>query len=429
MNPSAIFLLQALVIVGFPVALLRISGLKGIMPLVAVQIMVGVALGPSVFGRMAPDYFQIFAGQATLAPLAGLASVAVLIFALISGLHVDPDIFKGKDRAFWPAAAACVVVPMTLGCLAGGWILVRYPRELLPGIAPAEFMAAIGICISMSALPVLAAILGEMGLLGGRLGNLALGIASTNNIVLWIMLGLLLTANGTGGSRDNHELFSPVYLLALAPAYFILMVCVVRPVLGSMVAIRMRDDLVNPRALVVLGGATIASALATELMGLHFIIGAFLVGALIPPTLHKPILDRLQVMTVALLMPFFFALTGMRILIDVSAQPLLEMFVVFAGVSVGGIVCGTAVAARLAGEEWTTAFGLGALLQSKGLTELIVLPILLDARIVSPRVFTAMILMALFSTTIAMPLARLALGRSGERGVITQPLTSPGQGI
>ncbi len=421
MTPSAIFLLQALVIVGFPVALLRISGLKGIMPLVAVQIMVGVALGPSVFGRIAPDYFQIFAGQATLAPLAGLASVAVLIFALISALHVDPDIFRGKDRAFWPAAAACVVVPMTLGCLAGGWILVRYPRELLPGIAPAEFMAAIGICISMSALPVLAALLGEMGLLGGRLGNLALGIASTNNIVLWIMLGLLLTANGTGDSRDNHELFSPVYLLALAPAYFILMVWVVRPVLGSMVAIRMRDDLVNPRALVVLGGATIASALATELMGLHFIIGAFLVGALIRPILHKPILDRLQVMTVALLMPFFFALTGMRIFIDVSAQPLLEM--------VGGIVCGTAVAARLAGEEWTTAFGLGALLQSKGLTELIVLPILLDARIVSPRIFTAMILMALFSTTIAMPLARLASGRPGQRGMITQRLTTPGQGI
>jgi hypothetical protein len=192
------------------------------------------------------------------------------------------------------------------------------------------------------------------------------------------------------------------------------MVRVVRPALGRMVAIRMKDDLIDPRALVVLGGATIASALATQLMGLDFIIGAFLVGALIPPKLRKPILDRLQVMTVALLLPFFFALTGMRVLIDVDVQTLLDMFIAFAGVSAAGAMCGTAVAARLAGEEWKMAFGLGSLLQSKGLTELIVLTILLDARVVSLGVFTAMILMALFSTTIAMPLARLALGRPGD---------------
>jgi Kef-type K+ transport system membrane component KefB len=134
-------------------------------------------------------------------------------------------------------------------------------------------------------------------------------------------------------------------------------------------------------------------------------------------------------MTIALLMPFFFALTGMRILIDGGAQPLFEMFAAIAGVSIFAMVLGTALAARLAGEEWSTAFGLGSLLQSKGLTELIVLTILLDARIVSARVFTAMILMALFSTTIAMPLARLALARSSGRSPMTPPLPAPEQGV
>jgi Kef-type K+ transport system membrane component KefB len=429
MTPNAVFLLQAFVIVAVPVVLLRMSGLKGVMPLVVVQIIVGVALGPSVFGRIYPDYFQMLAGPSALLPLSGLASVAVLIFALISGLHVDPAIFAGKERVFWPVAAGSIVAPMALGCLGGWWILARFPEELLPGITRAEFLAAIGICVSMNALPVLAAILGEMGLLGSRVSKIALGVAGINNMVLWVCLGLLLTAHAAGGSQASHKLVPPIYLLALAPIYLVIMLQVARPVLSQMVSIRMCDNLINPRALVVLGAATIASALATEFMGLHFIIGAFLVGAIIPPTLHKPIIDRIHVMTVALLMPFFFTLTGMRILIDVDYGPLIEMFAVFAGVGVAGIVYGTAVAARWAGEEWSVALGLGSLLQSKGLTELIVLTILLDARIVSPRVFTAMILVALFSATIAMPLARLALARSGARGLVGQPLTAPGPPI
>ncbi len=175
MTPSSIFLLQAFVIVAAPVVLLRVSGLKGLLPLVVVQIMVGIGLGPSVLGRLAPDYFQMFTSPEMLSSLSGLASVGVLFFGLISGLHLDPGVFNGKERAFWPVAAANIAVPVTLGCLAGAWILTRHPDELLPGVNPAEFMAAIGICATMNALPVLGAILGEMGLLGSRVGNLALG--------------------------------------------------------------------------------------------------------------------------------------------------------------------------------------------------------------------------------------------------------------
>jgi Kef-type K+ transport system membrane component KefB len=423
------FLLEALVIVAVPVALLRISGLKGLLPLVVVQIVVGIALGPSIFGRIAPDYFHLFASPVTLASFSGVAFVAVLIFGMISGLHLDPDIFNGNERGFWPIAAASVVVPMTLGLLAGGWILARHPDELLPGVAPIEFMAAIGICVSMNALPVLAAILGEMGLFGSRVGKLALGVAGVNNLVLWIVLGVLLTAAARHG-EDGHG-FTPVYLFVLAPLYVILMVRVVRPVLGRMIMVRMPDDVVNTRALVLVGAATIASALATELMGLHYIIGAFLIGAIMPIKLHQPILDRLQVVTVALLMPFFFTLTGMRTLIDLNSPALLEVFVVTAAAAAAGILGGTAIAARLFGEPWSVAVGLGSLLHSKGLTELIVLTVLLEAHIISTTIFSAIILMAVFSTAFAMPLARLALARaSEERTPIGNPITPlPGQQI
>ncbi|HUN99442.1 MAG TPA: cation:proton antiporter [Bradyrhizobium sp.] len=430
MAASSIFLIQAFIIVVVPVVLLRISRLKGLLPLVAVQIMLGIALGPSFFGKVAPGYFQVFASPAALSSLTGLATIAVMIFGLISGLHVDPLIFNGKERVFWPVATANVLFPMILGCLAGYWILARYPEELPPGVSPAVFIVAMGISLSMTALPVLGAILGEMNLLGSRIGQLALGIAGINNITLWVLLGILLTAAAAGRAGYSHGA-AGVYLLVSAPVYLLFMVRVVRPTLVKLVTARMQagDQGVTTRGAVVVGAATIASALATDLMGLHFIIGAFLVGAIIPANLHKPILDRLQVMTIALLMPFFFTLTGMRTLIDLSSPGLFQFFSIAIGVGAIGIVGGTAVAARLIGERWSFGVGLGSLLQAKGLTELIVLTVLLDAGIISPRIFAAMILMAVCSTALAMPLARFALGRSSRGSLIMQPLTAPGQPV
>jgi Kef-type K+ transport system membrane component KefB len=196
--------------------------------------------------------------------------------------------------------------------------------------------------------------------------------------------------------------------------------------LAARMSVQVKDRLlvkeVNARALVIVGAATIASALATELMGLHYIIGAFLVGVIMPVHLRQPIIDRLQVMTVALLMPFFFALTGMRTLIDLGSPALLEVFTITTGVTAIGVIGGTAVAARLFGETWSFGLGLGSLLQAKGLTELIVLTILLDAGIVSPTIFAAMILMALVCTALAMPLARLFLGKASERLPVAEPL-------
>ncbi len=413
MTPSAMFLLEAFVIVALPVTLLRVSGLKGLMPLVVVQIAVGIAMGPSIFGRMAPDYFRIFARPETLSSFSGVAFMAVLVFGMISGLHLDPGVFNGKERVFWPVASANIAVPMALGCLAGFWILSRHPDELLPGVGTLEFATAVGICVSMSALPVLGAILGEMDLLGHRVGNLALGISGVNNIALWLMLGVLLTV-AARHAQDGFGL-PPACLVVLLPTYLFLMIRFVRPLLGNMVLARMHDDSIGARALVLVGAATFASALATELMGLHYILGAFLIGVVMPIRLRRPILERLHVMSVALLMPFFFTLTGMRTFIDLGSPVLFEVLCVTVLAAGIGILGGTALTARLCGEKWRFALGLGALLQSKGLTELIVLTVLLDAHIISPRVFSAMILMALVSTAFAMPLARFALAGVDQR--------------
>src|SRR5947207_9533615 len=166
MSPGLIFLVQALVVVALPVAILRFSRLKGRVPLVVVQIVVGLALGPSLFGRLAPDYYQLFFNEAALLPLSGIGAVAVLVFGLITGLHLDAKTFRGNGAATFAVAFANIVVPTALGCAGGLWILARHPEEVMPGISPLEFAVAFGICIGMTALPVVGALLSARGLLG-----------------------------------------------------------------------------------------------------------------------------------------------------------------------------------------------------------------------------------------------------------------------
>lgn len=406
MTPNLIFLLQALAVVAFPVVLLKYSGLKGRVPLVVVQILVGIALGPSVFGRIAPNVFHMLMNPTSLAFLSGVASVAVLIFGLITGLHLDPDEFRGNGRSFIFVAASRIIVPVALGCIAAFWILGRHPSELAPGISPIEFAAAVGICAGMTALPVLGTILREMDLLGTRFGHLTLGIAGISDATLWLVLSVLLTAVAQRGVDLGPALF---LRLLLIPIYVVVMIRLIRPMLGSMIVTRMHGQVVNERALAVVGAVTIASAIMTEAMGLHYIIGAFLTGVIMPINLRKPILDRLQVMTGSLLMPFFFTLTGLRTMIDPGSPVFLEVFGITTVAAVVGTTAGTAGAARLAGESWPFALGLGALSQTKGLMEVIVLTVLFDSGIISADVFAALILMAVVSTALAMPLARFML--------------------
>ena len=421
MTPGLIFLVQALVVVALPVVLLRFSGLKGLVPLVVIQILVGIALGPSLFGRIAPELFQMFFNKGALSPLSGIASIAILSFGLITGLHLNPSLFRGGVRALVSVAAASVIVPTALGCLAGLWIAGCYPEEVGMHTGRAEFAAAIGICTGVTALPVLGAILREMDLLGRRIGHLALGIAGINDAALWILLGLLLTTVAGQAPEGPGVLIS----LFILPLYLVVMVRVVRPLLARLVRPRMVEGEVRERALAIVCAVTIASALITQALGLHYILGSFMAGAIMPDELRKPILDRLQVVAVGLLMPFFFMLTGLRTLIDPASPAFLEIFLLTTTVAVLGKLAGTAVAARLGGEPWPVALGLGALLQTKGLMEVIVLTILLDAGIISGSVFSALILMALVSTALAMPLTRLMLAQGSRR----RQVSSNGSGL
>jgi len=412
-SSTLMFLMQALVIVVLPSLILRFSGLAGKAPLVIVQIAAGILFGPSVFGRVAPELHMRFFDPASQAAISAIASIAVLIFGLITGLHISPEIFSDRGRMFSRIAAARLIVPTLLGCLAGFLLLTRHPNELLPGVRPAEFALAVGLATGMTALPVLGMILREMHMLGTFLGRLALAVAGFNDIALWGLLGALLAVHSGQAAGNFTGLFAPL----CAPIYLAFMFRLGRPLLLRLVAPRAGADMVDERALLVVIAATLASGALTEFMGLDYIIGAFVTGVVTPHHLRKPILDRLEVVTVTFLMPFFFFATGLRTFIDPRQSAFMDIFVVATIVAAVGVIGSVALAVHACGASWTFGGALGALLQAKGMMEVIILTVLLNVGIISASAFAALVLMGVVCTAIAMPLAQFIVARGSEQGL------------
>ena len=404
MSPELIFLIQALAILVFPVMVWRGLFLRGAVPLVVVQILVGVALGPTLFGRLAPDLYHMFFNPKTLTPLWGVASIAVLLFGFVTGLHLETSSFRGRGRAFALVAGASVGVPTAAGFFGGLWIAAHQPGAIAGGLSPYAFGTAFGICIGVTALPVLGAILREMNLLGGKIGNYALGIAAINDASLWLLLGALMTVV-PGGASDAFGML--VTLIGL-PVYLAAMIWLVPRLMKRAMCVLLVDGRMGERALAACCAVALASAMVTQVLGLHYIFGAFVAGALMPHEYRQPLLDRLQVATAGLLMPFFFMLTGLRTLLDFGSIDFLDVLCIATALGIAGKVGGTAVMARLVGESWAIGLSLGALVQTNGLMGLIVLTILLDRGVITPSVFSALVLMGVITTVLAMPLTRLA---------------------
>jgi Kef-type K+ transport system membrane component KefB len=405
MTSAQLFVVQALVIVALPYGIWHFSRLHGIVPCVVVQILAGIALGPSLLGRIAPDAYLLLFDPAKLGAVSGIAAIAVLFFGFITGLHLDLEHFRNRSGGFAAVGAGSVLVPSALGMLAGIWIINRFPGEIGPNATTTDFVIAIGICSGVTALPVLGVILREMRLLD-RVGQWALGLAALNDAALWILLAALLA--GTAAAS-----LGVLQMAAFLPIYLLAMVFVVRPLLGR--AISVSNDGLSDAALVGVLAVAIASSAATEAIGLHYIFGAFVAGAVMPDALRRPILNKLEPVTVMLLLPFFFMLTGLKTTIDTGSPAFMTIFLVATSIAVAGKVAGTALPARLIGWPWREALALGWLMQTKGLMEVIVLTILLDIGIISTNVFSALILMAVISTAIVMPLTRAALRRVAPR--------------
>jgi Kef-type K+ transport system membrane component KefB len=409
---TAAFIVQCFIILIVPYVIWRVGRLRRVLLCVIVQILAGVLLGPTLLGRVAPGaYDWLFHGN-DFRGLTAIATLALLIFSFTTGLHLDFASIRQSGPVVLSVGAAGIIVPSALGAAAGYWLIQKYPQEIGTDANAFVIALAIGVCCGVTALPVLAAILRELGLVGARLGQLALAIAALSDGALWLMVTPLLSAGGAAQKQLTFQAVSKPLIFVIAIP--LLIGPILRRFLRKM-ALSDQDTLVAALAV------AIGSAALTEAAGLHYILGAFLGGAIMPQSLRASLLDRLETPALLLLMPFFFALAGLKTKIDLLSAAFLPGFLLLTAAAFFGKVGSTMLFGRLFGEGWRHSLALGVLLQSKGLTEVVLVTILLEAGLVSPAVFSILIAMGIFCTIITAPLIRW-LGEDGKQGLLFEEI-------
>ncbi len=364
-------------------------------PPVIGEVVVGIALGPSLLGHFTPAA-QLFLLPPAIAPHLGvLSQIGVILFMFAVGLELDAGHVRSRARCTLAISHASIVLPFLLGSLLALWL---YPRLSSSDVPFQTFALFLGVSMSVTAFPVLARILTDRGLQRSRLGVLALTCAAIDDVSAWCLLALVV-------SVARAQLQDALQTLGLVLAYVLVMILLVRPVLQRLVAGHEAAGLSRGAlSLVVVG--LLLSALATEAIGIHALFGAFLFGALIPhdSRIARELADRVESLTLALFLPAFFAFTGMRTEIGLVAGAegwcWCGLIVLVASAGKFG---GSFLAARLTGLAARDAVALGVLMNTRGLMELIVLNVGLDMGILSPTLFAMLVIMALVTTLATTP--------------------------
>ncbi|MFE4304731.1 cation:proton antiporter [Streptomyces sp. NPDC056891] len=363
-------------------------------PAVIGEMAVGILLGPSLLGWLAPGIQHLLLPPAVLPFTSVLGNLALLVFLFLVGLELDLRSLRATRRAVASVAAGSILLPLALGT---GLAVAMYPALAPPGVQRLPFVLFIATALSITAFPVLARILTDRGLATTRLGAFALACAATDDALAWCLL-IAATALATAGSPLDA-------LTALAlTAVLTAVLTVGRPFVKRMLerAARTSDDLVT----VLLVAGLLLAACATDRIGVHPAFGAFLFGATVPrglPAVERSA-ARLQAVVVPVLLPLFFVDTGLHT--DLAALPASQWG--WAGlvlaVAVTGKWAGAAGAARLAGCDWRWSALMGTLMNCRGITEIVVLGIGLQLGIISTNLFTIMVLMAVVTTAATAPL-------------------------
>jgi Kef-type K+ transport system membrane component KefB len=370
-------------------------------PPVIGEVIAGILLGPSLLGRLAPQAATFLLPDEAAPVLGAIAQLGVILYMFLVGLELNTDLIRAQARVAVAVSSAGIVAPLLLGVL----LAVGLHTRLAPdGVPFTSFALFLGAALSITAFPVLARILRDRRMTRTEFGCLALSCAAANDVMAWCLLALVVSVAQT-------QLGGAFMIIFAALAYLAFMAVLVRPVAVRLV----RRWEGRPGATAYVFIALLLSALATEAIGVHALFGAFLLGAVIPhdSSLAKSLERRTSDLVSILLLPAFFAYTGMRIqigLIEGMEGWLICGLIIL--VAMAGKFGGTLVAARLTGLTWRTSAALGVLMNTRGLMELIVLNVGLDLGIITPKLFAMMVLMALVTTMATTPLLALFHSRA-----------------
>ncbi|MEU6703627.1 cation:proton antiporter domain-containing protein [Streptomyces wuyuanensis] len=386
--PAAIIACQA------GAALLRKFG----QPPVIGEIAMGIVLGPSLLGWLWPEAQHWLFPEAVLPYTSVLGQIGLLGFMFLVGLELDLGALRGSSRTAVAVSQAGMLVPLGLGALLA---FPLYGRLAPDGVGLMPFALFVAVAMSVTAFPVLARILVDRGLYGTPLGALAMACAAVDDVAAWCLLALVVALTAAGSP------FDALSAAGLTVAFGAAMVLVVRPLLARWAA-RGRADRANDGVvLVLLFSGLSLSALATDLIGVHTLFGAFLFGVATPRG-HRRVeasAARLRAVVVPLLLPLFFVHTGLSTEIGaLAAEPAQWLWTgALLAVAVLGKWGGAAGAARVCGQPWREAMSIGALMNCRGLTELVVLTIGLELGVIGPDLFTMLVLVALITTAVTAP--------------------------
>jgi Kef-type K+ transport system membrane component KefB len=399
-TPLATLLTQIVVVVVTARVCGRLAARIG-QPKVIGEIVAGILLGPSLLGWAAPGVSKALFPSSSLGTLNLLADVGVLLFMFVVGLELDLESLRGVARTALVVSHAGILVPYLLGVALS---LALYRTLAPPGVPFLPFALFLGIAMSITAFPVLARILDERGLTGTPLGSTAITCAAVDDVTAWSILAIVVAVGKAQGLASSG-------LTVLMAAGFIgFMWYVAGPAVRWIIA-RSSSKTPSKSVLAFVLLMLIGSALTTEHIGVHALFGAFLVGVVMPrePDFRAAMAQRLEEISAILFLPLFFAFTGLRTqigLLDSLAAWLMCLAVI--ATATAGKLGGSMAAARLSGMGTLDALSLGALMNTRGLMELIVLNVGYELGILSPRIFAMMVLMALVTTFATAPLLALA---------------------
>ncbi len=405
-SPSdlTLLLIQVVVILGVARALHWAVGRRVGQPLVVSEIAAGVVLGPSVLGALSPSLAgQLFAAS-SLPTLSVVSKLGVVLFAFLVGLELDPNLLRQRARVPVVVGLAGLLAPATFGLLAGAYLHAEHGGDTHIVL----FAVFLGVAMSISAFPVLARILAEHRALNASLGGIAMASAAVTDLVAWCVLAIVVAVARfeTGWRGALVTVAAALGLLVLSRA--------TRPLFARLEA--RPTDTAHDSMVVAAVMMSFAAVATAELLGLHGLLVAFFMGLLIPRSrATDALIERLESLVVLVLLPLFFASSGLRTdLRFVGSDGVVLLVLVGLGmlVKVGGVF----VAARSVGVASRDALRLGVLLDARGLFGLIVLNVGLQIGVISPRLFTMLVVMTWVTTVLVTPLLKLL-----DRGEAARP--------
>ncbi len=370
-------------------------------PTVIGEIVAGIVLGPSLMGIFFPSAFGFLFPTESLGNIQFLSQIGLILFMFVIGMDLDLSALSKKATNAIVISHASIVFPFALGMGLAYFLYLQFAGHGIPFLS---FGLFIGIAMSVTAFPVLARIIQERGWTKTSLGTMAITCAAADDITAWCLLAVVIAITKAG------SLLGALFTIGMALLYIVFMIFAVKPILTKIGNFFPSEETMSKRVVGFFFIVLFISSYLTEIIGIHALFGAFMAGVAMPSNLNfrKFLIEKVEDVSMLVLLPLFFVYTGLRTQIGLlnDYQLWITCFIIIA-VAVIGKFFGSALAARFVGLKWKESLSLGVLMNTRGLMELVVLNIGYDLGVLTPEIFSMMVLMALITTFMTGPALNL----------------------